>query len=170
MGVHLVFKAHGLLSDDRSDQWRRSQLFGVLARQISQISQLPGLKTTRFSSCTTHGEKPLQGYLAHKKPSPSRTLLKTHAYGPAVVLRGRRFLMSEVPLYHSCRGLNKHGSAAARRMGKSRYRGTSIIRKSAHLGPYSRNMTIRFSSSTAHGETPLGQGARAAHTAISISS
>jgi hypothetical protein len=39
-----------------------------------------------------------QGYLAHQKPTPPRTLQQDHAYGPTAVLGGRRFLVSEVPL------------------------------------------------------------------------
>ena len=40
----------------------------------------------------------LQGYLAHKRPQPHRTLQKDYAYGPTAVLGGGPFLMSEVPL------------------------------------------------------------------------
>ena len=39
------------------------------------------------------------GYLAHKTPRPLRSLQKNYAKGPMEVLEGRRFLMSEVPLY-----------------------------------------------------------------------
>ena len=42
---------------------------------------------------------PVQGYLAHKKPPPRRTLQYAYAYGLLVVLGGWRFLMSEIPLY-----------------------------------------------------------------------
>ena len=40
----------------------------------------------------------VQGYLAHKKTQPSRTLLWDYAWGPLVALGGWRFLISEVPL------------------------------------------------------------------------
>ena len=41
----------------------------------------------------------MQGYLAHKKPPPPRTLPQAYAWGPTAALRGARFLISEVPLY-----------------------------------------------------------------------
>ena len=42
----------------------------------------------------------LQGYLAHEKLPPARTLHQAYAQGPTVVLGGGgQFLMSEVPLY-----------------------------------------------------------------------
>ena len=41
----------------------------------------------------------LQGYLAHKKLHPPRTLQQEYAEGPMVVLGGGGFVMSEVPLY-----------------------------------------------------------------------
>ena len=41
---------------------------------------------------------PLQGYLAHKKPRPPKTLQEDYAYEPTIVLGGGRFLMSEAPL------------------------------------------------------------------------
>ena len=41
----------------------------------------------------------IQGYLAHKKPHPPRTLQSAYISGPLVVLGGGLFLMSEVPLY-----------------------------------------------------------------------
>ena len=41
----------------------------------------------------------LQGYLAHKKQPPPRTLQEDNVEGPLVVLGGWVFLMSEVPLY-----------------------------------------------------------------------
>ena len=40
----------------------------------------------------------VQGYLAHKKPYPPRTLQQAYAWGPMVFLGGLLFLMSEVPL------------------------------------------------------------------------
>ena len=40
----------------------------------------------------------LQGYLAHKKLHPARTIQQAYASGPMVVLGGWAFLMSEVPL------------------------------------------------------------------------
>ena len=40
-----------------------------------------------------------QGYLAHKKPHPPRTLQHDYAYGPTAVLGGGRVLMSEVALF-----------------------------------------------------------------------
>ena len=40
----------------------------------------------------------VQVYLAHKKLPPPRTLQQDYAQGPMVVIRGGRFLMSEVPL------------------------------------------------------------------------
>ena len=43
--------------------------------------------------------RPLQGYLAHKKLLPPRTLQWAYAQGPMVVLGGVNFFMSEVPLY-----------------------------------------------------------------------
>jgi hypothetical protein len=53
----------------------------------------------RMDSCTAsddvrgqdaprQGRVPLQGYLAHKKPPPPRTLQQAYAYGPVVVLGG----------------------------------------------------------------------------------
>jgi hypothetical protein len=41
----------------------------------------------------------VQGYLAHKKQHPPRTLLKSMPRVLGGSDRGRRFLMSEVPLY-----------------------------------------------------------------------
>ena len=41
----------------------------------------------------------VQGYLAHKKLPPPRTLPQAYAQGPRVVLGGGLFLMSEVALY-----------------------------------------------------------------------
>ena len=41
----------------------------------------------------------VQGYLAHKKRQPPRTLQYDYAYGRTVVLVGLLFLLSEVPLY-----------------------------------------------------------------------
>ena len=41
----------------------------------------------------------VQGYLAHKKTPPFRTLLQADAWGPTIVLGGVHLLMSEVPLY-----------------------------------------------------------------------
>ena len=43
----------------------------------------------------------VQGYLAHKKQPFCRTLQWAYAWGPMVVLGGGRFLMSEVPLWHT---------------------------------------------------------------------
>ena len=40
----------------------------------------------------------LQGYLAHKKHPPPRTLQSDYTSGPTVVLGVGLFLMSEVPL------------------------------------------------------------------------
>jgi len=40
----------------------------------------------------------LQGYVAHKKQPPPRTLQQDYAWGPIVLLREGSFLMSEVPL------------------------------------------------------------------------
>ena len=40
----------------------------------------------------------LQGYLAHKKLPPPRTLQQDHASTPAVILWGKQFLMSKAPL------------------------------------------------------------------------
>ena len=40
-----------------------------------------------------------QGYLAHKKPPPPRTLQEDYALGPLGALGGGRLLKSEVPLY-----------------------------------------------------------------------
>ena len=40
----------------------------------------------------------LQGYLAHKKHPPPRTLQWDYTYGPMVILGGVLFLMSEVLL------------------------------------------------------------------------
>ena len=42
--------------------------------------------------------KCVQGYFAHKKPHPPRTLQYDHSWGPMVALGGELFLMSEVPL------------------------------------------------------------------------
>ena len=44
----------------------------------------------------------VQGYLAHKNPSPSRTLQWPYALGPMVILGGESFFVSEVPLYRMC--------------------------------------------------------------------
>ena len=46
----------------------------------------------------SQGEAWLQGYLAHEKAPPRGTLQQPYAHGRMVVLRGGRFLMSEVPL------------------------------------------------------------------------
>ena len=51
------------------------------------------------SRFTLHPFGPLQGYLAHKKQRPPKTLQQEYAQGPTVVLRERKFLMSELPLY-----------------------------------------------------------------------
>ena len=42
---------------------------------------------------------PVQGYLAHKKLRPPRTLQWDYTQGPVVVLGGGRFLMNEAPLH-----------------------------------------------------------------------
>ena len=57
-----------------------------------------------FRRCLQHagrgrGALDVQGYLAHKKLPPPRTLQWADAYGPRAVLGGGQFLMSEVPLY-----------------------------------------------------------------------
>ena len=41
----------------------------------------------------------MQGYLAHMKQCPHRTLQYPFAEGPMEILGGRVFLMSEVPMY-----------------------------------------------------------------------
>ena len=48
--------------------------------------------------------KRLQGYLAHEKLLPPRTLQKAYAEGPMVVPARLKFLMSGVPLYASRSG------------------------------------------------------------------
>ena len=48
----------------------------------------------------------VQGYLAHKKLSPPRTLQWAYAQGPTVVIWGGHFIMSEVPLDSSASLLN----------------------------------------------------------------
>ena len=40
------------------------------------------------NTCQEYVSVCLQGYLAHKKQRPPRTLQKEHAQGPVVVLRG----------------------------------------------------------------------------------
>jgi len=47
--------------------------------------------------------QPVQGYLAHKKQCPPRTLQYDYAYGPMEALGGEGLLlMSEVSLYMGC--------------------------------------------------------------------
>ena len=41
----------------------------------------------------------LQGYLAHERQAPRRTLQQAYVQRPMVVLGGGLFFMSEVPLY-----------------------------------------------------------------------
>jgi hypothetical protein len=59
------------------------------------------------------------------------------------ILGGERFLMSEVPLYMVTRGVR---CCPGRREGPEvevalpRYRGTSLIRNTPLLGPYSRTL------------------------------
>jgi len=50
----------------------------------------------------------VQGYLAHKKPHPPRTLQLNYVYGPTAVLGGGGVLLSKVPLYRNFkRGIKK---------------------------------------------------------------
>jgi hypothetical protein len=67
------------------------QLFLHAGSAVFQASDLL-VQPKRFASA-------LQGYLAHKKAPPPRTLQHAHASGPMLVLGGGRFLMSEVPLH-----------------------------------------------------------------------
>ena len=60
-------------------------------------SGIYGLGATR-SSGTEPDAQTLQGYVAHKKQPPPRTLKWAYAQGPTVALGGGKFLMSEVPL------------------------------------------------------------------------
>ena len=55
------------------------------------VGQVLKARCWRWARCTAT----LQGYLAHKTPPPPRGLGIGLLKGP----RGRRFLMSEVPLY-----------------------------------------------------------------------
>ena len=44
----------------------------------------------------------VQGYLAHQKPPPHRTLQYAYVQGPMVVPGGGLFPLGEVPLYGAC--------------------------------------------------------------------
>ena len=57
------------------------QVFGCVSELTSE--RAPGLEA--FGDAE---RMRVQGYLAHKKPSPHGTLQWTHAYGPMVVLGG----------------------------------------------------------------------------------
>jgi hypothetical protein len=53
---------------------------------------------TSLSSCGSVSPRSMQGFFAHKKASPPRTLQQAYAQGPMVVLGGGAFLMSKLPL------------------------------------------------------------------------
>ena len=97
----------------------------------------------------------LQGFLAHKKHPPPRrggdgALGIVLLYGPG----GALFLMGEVPMYHpernhtaraiGNRSMQSSGEISSHREDAPglRYRGTSLIRNNAPLGPYSRTMPM----------------------------
>ena len=65
----------------------------------------------------------VQGYLAHKKQPPRRTLQYPYAQGPMVVLEGWVFLVSEVPLQGVWCGANTP-------------RGEEVVRERASLSPF----------------------------------
>ena len=56
------------------------------------------MKDTHSWSHSPSAGPAAEGYLAHKKMPPPRTLQKAYAKGPMVVLRRWRFLMNEIPL------------------------------------------------------------------------
>ena len=73
----------------------------------------------------------LQGYLAHKQTPTPLGLPRTLGIGLRQGPRGVRFLVSEVPLYASIRGNRRE------RKLERKYRGTSLIRNTPLLRPYS---------------------------------
>ena len=62
--------------------------------------------------CQGLGTSPIQGYLAHKKQPPTRTLQQDYTQGPMVFLGEGLFLMSEVPLERGWTTYQQKGGGA----------------------------------------------------------
>ena len=73
-------------------RWGREQgLFADAIYNKGEVSAYAG-------SIENRKDLTLQGYVAHKKPPPPRSLQYAYAWGPMVVLGCGRFLVNEVPL------------------------------------------------------------------------
>ena len=66
-----------------------------LVREVPLYSKVKARSAPRMALWHIHA---VQGYLAHKKQRPPRTLQQDYAQHLTVVLGGGRFLMSEVHL------------------------------------------------------------------------
>jgi len=65
----------------------------------NNVTKQPPSPSPPLDNPSSSQQRLTQGYLAHKKTHPHRTLQQAHAQGPMVVLRERSFRMSEVPLH-----------------------------------------------------------------------